>query len=524
MNIVRTKITKNIILLIVSIVLVVINADVGHRSSSLHIYKTNDISNKPADDVRGVEFLNVIVAAAKFYINNVPTYVKTMKNNDNYFYETRLARDNIRPFLKVKIKNELPSYIKNNAYPYFEPDEAVEDNTKSKIWVNYGERVNKYKVPFGFEYRILDRYQEVDCDKFEYKKNDKKTIEEAKKKADASTAKIYEYNSSYWYKWREYFVAQGKRDFVSAHMLLNGYEMGQQVSKGSITEHARDDCSGFVKFVLDIFLNNKYLGAGTIERDFVCKELLSVNNKISKELMAGGFTAYQNDTSLNFWDKYRFEKKETGKALTINDLVPGDMLVCDTSYGKKYKIYVSNNDNPEYRWGEVNSTASPHIEFYVGNHWEVEYNDMSFDGTNDYGYNFEEYEKKNVHKKSGINFISCNGLPTKGNNKAEGTFSWGNIADEFPLEATSGQKHYFYKTQDMAFFKHCECGALDPNEMVVLCKDESKANKEIRAYTHAQYESKSNLTKLTPYFPVHDLSSKGCYFCDRKYKILWRQE
>lgn len=87
-----------------------------------------------------------------------------------------------------------------------------------------------------------------------------------------------------------------------------------------------------------------------------------------------------------------------------------------------------------------------HGEFYVGDEYNVDYvNPLA--PTND------EKKKSGISKITAPpNFSQVSGL------KAEGTFAWGNVKDEFPVESSSGHKNYFYYDPIANIFRHCECG------------------------------------------------------------------
>ena len=94
-----------------------------------------------------------------------------------------------------------------------------------------------------------------------------------------------------------------------------------------------------------------------------------------------------------------------------------------------------------------------HGEFYVGGGGKEDKNKYNVTYVN------SNADTNNEKKKSGISsievpisFISPNSL------KAEGTFAWGSVKDEFPVESSTGQKHYFYYDSIANVFRHCECG------------------------------------------------------------------
>ena len=69
----------------------------------------------------------------------------------------------------------------------------------------------------------------------------------------------------------------------------------------------------------------------------------------------------------------------------------------------------------------------------------------------------------NLRKKSGISTIT---IPIDFNlvnaDKAEGTFAWGSVKDEFPVEGGGehdiGEKLNYFYYNSAGYFQHCECG------------------------------------------------------------------
>ena len=392
------------------------------------------------------ELLKIIESVGNFYINNVPTYQKNMKNNSNYFYETRPARDNIKPYLLERSVSDVPITMRKSYDFYKEVDELESDK---KIIVTYKQSRNKYEKELGFTKTINDRIVKQAVSGY-----DKNMITNS----NSESEKICSYNGSYWYRWRDYFTKKGQ-DYVSIHMTPNGFDIGKWLPLNTITEYARDDCTGFVKFVLDLLISYKGYKKEPLPLDFNSSTLLGTGNKISKHLMEEGFEVYKGKGigDNNSWERYKDGKKqESIYKIKAEDLEPGDLLVCDNCGVKtEYKI---KDDKSDYEI--VYKRNNPmHAEFYIGHNYDIKYNreknieDEPFKKID--GYKYSDTEIINVIKKSGIETMGQGDEIKKKKGKAEGTFSWGNIQDEFPLESSSRQKHYFYKRDNEAFFRHC---------------------------------------------------------------------
>ena len=135
------------------------------------------------------------------------------------------------------------------------------------------------------------------------------------------------------------------------------------------------------------------------------------------------------------------EYKMNGENLTetiennvnLSILEPGDLLVC-------------------------NSGNTGHAEFYVGDGYNVVF--------------IEDDARTHIErKKSGISTITIPdkfSLPTSNDTKAEGTFSWGSVKDEFPVEAGGehaiGEKLHYFTYNSNGYFQHCECGNNKPTD------------------------------------------------------------
>ena len=120
-----------------------------------------------------------------------------------------------------------------------------------------------------------------------------------------------------------------------------------------------------------------------------------------------------------------YEKIKVTADMTIEDLKVGDLLI-----------------------------SKDHAEFYVGIAYSSEFYDTRNGNKNDW----KKSGTKVIHDLYGpLHLIRPNG-------KAPGTFGWGNVHDEFPVEDKNGKNYtYFYKNDDEAYFRHCDCGLEDPS-------------------------------------------------------------
>ncbi len=462
------------------------------------------------------ELLKIIESVGNFYINNVPTYQKNMNKNSNYFYETRPARDNIKPYLLERSVEDVPKTMRNSYDFYKEVDELESDK---KIIVTYKQSRNKYEKELGFKKTINSRIVKQDVSGY-----DKNMITNS----NSESEKICSYNGSYWYRWRNYFTEKGE-DNILSHAIPNGFDIGKSLPLNTITEYARDDCTGFVKFVLDLLISYKGYKKEPLPLDFNSSTLLGTGNKISKYLMEEGFEVYKGKSAGNdnSWLRYKDgAEQENIYRIKAEDLEPGDLLVCDNCGTKtEYKI---KDDKSDYEI-VYNRNNPMHAEFYIGHNYDITYNrSINTNKEEDKfkevdGFKYTNTEKINVIKKSGIETMRQGDEIKIKKGKAEGTFSWGNIQDEFPLESSSGQKHYFYKKDNEAFFRHCECGE-EPEKEVKICRN--LLNGKVKEYTELEIKKEKArgvvLEEKTELFSVHMLSTKGCYFNERKYDTLWR--
>ena len=89
--------------------------------------------------------------------------------------------------------------------------------------------------------------------------------------------------------------------------------------------------------------------------------------------------------------------------------------------------------------------------------------------------------KRNGWKKSGIKKLGEGIEIPKTDNIARGTFGWGSVHDEFPLENKQGtERRYFYYNPN-GYFQLCECGQID--EHSTSCSMYENSTHKSKKYT-----------------------------------------
>ena len=226
--------------------------------------------------------------------------------------------------------------------------------------------------------------------------------------------------------------------------------------------YVRDDCSSFAKAAIRL--------TGKIFNSFHSKWLVDLNTETSKSLGKEGFLVYTYNSENDAWFETSYVKGSDELNINPNPidmslefLEPGDMLVTED-----------------------------HIEFYVGNnHKKILSEYTSSEERNrekkKYIWTDNDVKQTNAEVKSTIKGKDAAGNATY---VREGTFSWGNVNDEFPTESKGGQRHYFYYDSLNHCFRLCSCGK-NPND-----GDEVHWN-----------DGKS-----------------GCLFHKREYRHIWRKE
>ena len=348
--------------------------------------------------------IKVIKSVAQFYINHIPTYsgkLQTTLNKNNGLiskYENNLAHNHL-------FNNDL-SVCTFTLNP---PIDEV-----NHIWV-----VETPEDNSNFKCKVITTYELNDHNEFIYYPGTtnlkvKKIEREFNKFGSSENKPMYYTNNIGYYKWKEYINKYPTKNDDGSINVDNDKPQKEKVNNNFNGRNARDDCSGLVMLVYDIMENKK---VGNI--DYYTKKLMEIDSDISKELFKQGYVMYKKETGN--WKKY----KNNGENLTetvennvnLSILEPGDLLVC-------------------------NSSNTGHAEFYVGDGYSTKYTIVN-------------------NKKSGLTSITTPNsfaLPSTNDIKAEGTFSWGSVRDEFPVESGSGHKHYFYYDSTTNIFRHCECG------------------------------------------------------------------
>lgn len=214
-------------------------------------------------------------------------------------------------------------------------------------------------------------------------------------------------------------------------------------------DDVKDDCSGSIEFVINLMESDK---EALFKSKISINDLMLWQKSAAKTLYNNGWICYVRNEE-GKWSECIGPTLEdtiikTDEIISkgVKFLQPGDLLLCA--------------GNPD------------HGEFYVGDGYTVTYvNPLAPD-----------------KKKSGISEIAIpTSFPPVNGLKAEGTFAWGNVRDEFPVESGSGHKHYFYYDSVANCFRHCECGK-EPTDSAELHK------------------------------------ASDCLYGEREYKVIWRKK
>ena len=113
--------------------------------------------------------------------------------------------------------------------------------------------------------------------------------------------------------------------------------------------------------------------------------------------------------------------------------------------------------------------SSNHVEYYVGNNFETVYKETTetnrqrkkkagVEEINSSGDNTKTIKELRTTSDGGYSWVEKN---VEGNTipAAQGTFGWGGVNDEFPIENKDMQMDYFYKVGDI--FRKCSCGCTE---------------------------------------------------------------
>ena len=318
------------------------------------------------------ELIKIIVSAAKFYINHIPTY-----------------------------QGKLKAMVDDGAIINYENDLAY--NHLADNLLEYPNPTNTDNIKYSADHKIKTT----------------KTVENGKPKATREFNTInmeagkpmYFSPSMGYYKWKD---------------IINNGNLYQVKTDFTGWDYTKDDCSGSIEFVLNIreSENNALYNTGITTND-----LMLWQRSTAEALYNKGWVCYYRDDSSGKWSECfgttldkTIDNTNEIKTKGVKFLQLGDLLLCAGNPG--------------------------HGEFYVGDEYTV-----------DYEKSVDEEPDRDKRKKSGIskitahpNFSQVSGL------KAEGTFAWGNVKDEFPVESSSGHKNYFYYDPIANIFRHCECG------------------------------------------------------------------
>ena len=228
--------------------------------------------------------------------------------------------------------------------------------------------------------------------------------------------------------------------------------------------HTRDDCSGFAKLVTVLANEGENINIYNAQ-ELMNINLENINNQVPvvQTLLNNGYEVFIAHTTDEYKGKCVNIRQVDGintivdiaMPLSIDFLEPGDMLI-------------ANN---------LNTTKTEfHIEFYVG-----------YDYPTTQYYLYKKKALRNELKKFGIKSLGeGKRIKISDDGRAEGTFSWGNVNDEFPTENKQGNfKHYFYFNPN-GYFQHCECGKhpmpIPPEEHSITCSMNEKYPNTYREY------------------------------------------
>ena len=217
--------------------------------------------------------------------------------------------------------------------------------------------------------------------------------------------------------------------------------------------HVRDDCSGFVKAAIKL--------AGKEFTGFKTDLINGYDKSLAPNLSLSGYDLYQYSNGV--WCKIGFSSLDSSSIIVEPALQEGEVMGLD--FLKPGDILVT----------------SGHAEIYVGNN----YNKV-LDGVEDRNNQKKDY----IWNDSDVAHTDTTpGYTNKGTTEnpiyvKEGTFSWGNVVDEFPTETKDGNRHYFYYDSGANCFRHCECGnGPDKDDTVHWNNGRTGCNFHRREYT-----------------------------------------
>ena len=101
--------------------------------------------------------------------------------------------------------------------------------------------------------------------------------------------------------------------------------------------------------------------------------------------------------------------------------------------------------------------ANDHVEYYVGNNFDLVFNETDeTDRERKKKTGIENIEYSNSRKLTKTRYqynSETEEYEDSGLIAAQGTFGWGSVHDEFPVENTSGEMHFFKKSLDDKYFQ-----------------------------------------------------------------------
>ena len=294
------------------------------------------------------------------------------------------SRNTVKVGSTLKYLDELAVWYVNHVATYgsqLKGKRDYYDEATNVARVYFNERVTKNDTNNPPTYRIKDEYNDIDL----------KMIRDKQTAGSGNEGRLgYKYDI-----FEEY---------------AESYETDREKLYGKFTG---DDCSGFTLGVIRLTLKGD-LGKSGISGDAGLDLIDTSTTKIRTDtnfensMLNLGFHKYYLKESEKVW-KHKYidggavVDKETTEVKGIGFLQPGDMLVCNG-----------------------------HVEFYNGFRYDVTYNEEIGSDVNIWKQSGIESISRGEQLKPGIN---NNGTDTKDNGRAYGTFSWGRVEDEYPVEA-----------------------------------------------------------------------------------------
>ena len=217
--------------------------------------------------------------------------------------------------------------------------------------------------------------------------------------------------------------------------------------------HVRDDCSGFVKAAIKL--------AGKEFTGFKTDLINGYDKSLAPNLSLSGYDLYQYSNGV--WCKIGFSSLDSSSIIVEPALQEGEVMGLD--FLKPGDILVT----------------SGHAEIYVGNNYNKVLDGVEDRNNQKKDYIWNDSDVAHTDTTPGYTNKGTAGNPIY---VKEGTFSWGNVIDEFPTETKDGNRHYFYYDSGANCFRHCECGnGPDKDDTVHWNNGRTGCNFHRREYT-----------------------------------------